>query len=303
MSWEYREVKQEIDSDDNDEVGFSPEVRNIHQPEMNADMIQAFVANAVSTALVSTKYLKNTTAAKPTTRPLLSLETKFAVPLLTAPNTVLNFDAILARLDCTYADKTSLRVLRQNLEMVQQGDADLMAYYDEVERKLTLVTNKIVMSHNSDTATILNKEANNRCTSTYPPINEASFNSETITSLLKNQYSIDVVNAPPLHSSSNGQVERITIDDEVFEYSSRKAVSNDSVYLNLNYAVNKSLGIAASPLINIMGHDHILSLPLLQRLNEHNLRLMQELRDDVSAGGSPKIWFAARVAVSLALCG
>jgi len=37
--------------------------------------------------------------------------------------------------------------------------------------------------------------------------NEASFNSETITSLLKNQYSIDVVNAPPLHSSSNGQVE------------------------------------------------------------------------------------------------
>lgn len=78
--------------------------------------------------------------------------------LLTSHNTVLNFDAILARLDCTYADKTSLRVLRQNLEMVQQRDADLMAYYDEVERKLTLVTNKIVMSHSADTATILNKE-------------------------------------------------------------------------------------------------------------------------------------------------
>lgn len=39
--------------------------------------------------------------------------------------------------------------------------------------------------------------------------NEASFNSETITSLLKNQYSIDVINAPPLHSSSSGQVERL----------------------------------------------------------------------------------------------
>lgn len=78
--------------------------------------------------------------------------------LLTSHNTVLNFDAILARLDCTYADKTSLRVLRQNLEMVHQRDADLMAYYDEVERKLTLVTNKIVMSHSADTATILNKE-------------------------------------------------------------------------------------------------------------------------------------------------
>ncbi|KAH8314736.1 hypothetical protein KR074_007299 [Drosophila pseudoananassae] len=42
--------------------------------------------------------------------------------------------------------------------MVRQGDSDLMAYYDEVERKLTLVTNKIVMSHNTDTATILNRE-------------------------------------------------------------------------------------------------------------------------------------------------
>lgn len=38
--------------------------------------------------------------------------------------------------------------------------------------------------------------------------NEATFNSETITSLLKNNYNIDVDNAPPLHSSSNGQVER-----------------------------------------------------------------------------------------------
>jgi len=38
--------------------------------------------------------------------------------------------------------------------------------------------------------------------------NEAYLNSETINSLLKNQYSIDIVNAPPLHSSSNGQVER-----------------------------------------------------------------------------------------------
>ncbi|KAH8361297.1 hypothetical protein KR200_000844 [Drosophila serrata] len=82
-----------------------------------------------------------------------------------------------------------------------------------------------------------------------------------------------------------------------------RAVINDSVYLNLNYSVNKSPGIAASPLINITGHDHILSLPLLQRMNEHNLRLMQKLRDDVSGGGSPKIWFAAGVAVSLTLIG
>lgn len=38
--------------------------------------------------------------------------------------------------------------------------------------------------------------------------NEPAFVSETIRSLLKGQYGIDVVNAPPLHSTSNGQVER-----------------------------------------------------------------------------------------------
>lgn len=78
--------------------------------------------------------------------------------LLTSHNTVLNFDAIIARLDCTYADKTSLRLLRQNLEMVRQGDSSLMQYYDDVERKLTLVTNKIIMTHEAAMATLLNNE-------------------------------------------------------------------------------------------------------------------------------------------------
>jgi len=33
-----------------------------------------------------------------------------------------------------------------------------MQYYDEVERKLTLVTNKIVMTHDTERATLLNTE-------------------------------------------------------------------------------------------------------------------------------------------------
>jgi len=78
--------------------------------------------------------------------------------VLVSHNTVLNFDAIIARLDCSYADKTSLRLLRQGLEMVRQGDLTLMEYYDEVERKLTLVTNKIIMTHESIQATLLNDE-------------------------------------------------------------------------------------------------------------------------------------------------
>lgn len=42
--------------------------------------------------------------------------------LLVAHNTLLNFDTIVGKLDCTYSDKTSLRVLRQGFEMVRQGD-------------------------------------------------------------------------------------------------------------------------------------------------------------------------------------
>lgn len=38
--------------------------------------------------------------------------------------------------------------------------------------------------------------------------NERSFNSETIRSILKNSFNVEIVNSPPLHSTSNGQVER-----------------------------------------------------------------------------------------------
>lgn len=38
--------------------------------------------------------------------------------------------------------------------------------------------------------------------------NEKAFNSNTIKSMLKNMFNIEIVNAPPLHSTSNGQVER-----------------------------------------------------------------------------------------------
>lgn len=81
--------------------------------------------------------------------------------LLVSHSTVLNFDAVIARLDVTYADKTSLRVLRQKLEMVRQGELSLMQYYDEVQKSLTLVTNKIIMSHNANGAALLNAEVRN----------------------------------------------------------------------------------------------------------------------------------------------
>ncbi|TDG38751.1 hypothetical protein AWZ03_014827 [Drosophila navojoa] len=45
--------------------------------------------------------------------------------------------------------------------MVRQGDSTLMQYYDEVECKLTLVTNKVVMTHDQERAVMLNEEVKN----------------------------------------------------------------------------------------------------------------------------------------------
>jgi len=39
---------------------------------------------------------------------------------------------------------------------------------------------------------------------------ERSFNSETIKSILLNHFNITIANAPPLHSTSNGEVETVT---------------------------------------------------------------------------------------------
>jgi len=47
MSWEYREVKQEVDSDDSEEIGFCPTTTQPDSSEMNPKMIQALITNAV----------------------------------------------------------------------------------------------------------------------------------------------------------------------------------------------------------------------------------------------------------------
>lgn len=80
----------------------------------------------------------------------------------------------------------------------------------------------------------------------------------------------------------------------------RIATINETTYINYNGVVNKSPGIVASPLLNITGHDQVLSLPMLQRMNEHNLHIIQKLRDDMFSGGTPRVWFMVGVTLSLA---
>lgn len=77
---------------------------------------------------------------------------------LTSFNTPLNFKAIIARLDSSYGDKTPLYLLEQKLSVLRQGQLSVREYYDEVEKGLTKITNKSIMSYELSMATALNEK-------------------------------------------------------------------------------------------------------------------------------------------------
>jgi len=72
--------------------------------------------------------------------------------VLASFNTVLNFEAIIARLDFTYGDKRPIHVIEQEMGTLRQGQMGILEYYDEVEKKLTLLTNKVNMTYDKDLA-------------------------------------------------------------------------------------------------------------------------------------------------------
>lgn len=80
---------------------------------------------------------------------------------LSSFNTVLNFRAIIARLDQSFADKRSLQVLENELSILRQGKLSISDFYDAVDKHLTLIINKNKMSYpeNEDIANALNERA------------------------------------------------------------------------------------------------------------------------------------------------
>lgn len=79
--------------------------------------------------------------------------------MLTSHNTVLNFDAIIARMDCAYAEQTPIEVTQQQMVTMRQGELPLMSFYNEIERKLTLIISKTLLSYDTNTAAILNNRS------------------------------------------------------------------------------------------------------------------------------------------------
>lgn len=71
--------------------------------------------------------------------------------ILTNHGTVLNLEAIVSRLDFAYADKRPIHLIEQELSIMRQGSSSLIDYYNEVNKKLTLLINKTIMTHGTNT--------------------------------------------------------------------------------------------------------------------------------------------------------
>lgn len=91
-----------------------------------------------------------------------------ASEVLTNYNTVFNFDAIIARLDFTYADKRPMHIIEQELIVLQQRQLSINDFYDEVNKKLNALINKINMTHKEKEAVrAMTQDANEKALRTF----------------------------------------------------------------------------------------------------------------------------------------
>lgn len=70
-----------------------------------------------------------------------------ASDILINNNTKYNIDAIIDRLDFSYADQRPLYVVEAEMTTIRQGSKSLQEYYDSINRALNMVITKIVMTY------------------------------------------------------------------------------------------------------------------------------------------------------------
>lgn len=81
---------------------------------------------------------------------LLMIKSKIRGPaaaILSNHATPLNFDAIIDRLDFSYADQRAMYVVEQELIVLQQGRMTVHEFYDKINEKLNTIITKIHMTH------------------------------------------------------------------------------------------------------------------------------------------------------------
>lgn len=70
-----------------------------------------------------------------------------ASDILINNNTKYNIDAIVDRLDFSYADQRPLYVVEAEMTVIRQGSKTLQEYYDNINKALNMVITKIVMTY------------------------------------------------------------------------------------------------------------------------------------------------------------
>lgn len=73
--------------------------------------------------------------------------TGLALRELTSHNTPKNFDAIIKRFDHAYAEKRSLELLRQQMQLLNQGMRGPMEFFDVIEKHLNIIIGKIQIEY------------------------------------------------------------------------------------------------------------------------------------------------------------
>lgn len=70
-----------------------------------------------------------------------------AAAILSNHGTALNFDAIIDRLDYSYADQRAMYVIEQELIVLQQGRMTVHEFYDKINEKLNIIITKVRMTY------------------------------------------------------------------------------------------------------------------------------------------------------------
>lgn len=76
--------------------------------------------------------------------------TKVAPDILINNKTAYNIDAIIDRLDFSYADQRPLYVVEAEMTSIKQSTKSLQEYYDTINQALNMVITKIVMTYKND---------------------------------------------------------------------------------------------------------------------------------------------------------
>lgn len=201
---------------------------------------------------------------------------------LTNFGTAFNFKAIITRLDRTYADKSPIPLLEQELSALRQGNLSILQYYDEVEKHLTLLINKCEIGYGYSEAIEFIEEYRKDALQVFilglkGSLSDALFSSQPADlpaalalskELIRNQESF------LLTSSCNKHMEK---DGEALENDIRVAIDNHKFELNsfdekANFTVVK---------------DSKIKLWVRTEFKEHNSEVFDDASKDNSVGLLP----------------